>query len=145
MSQNATDVFDLSAGMDFDVTAEEIHKLASELESHEVATPESDEEAAGFVTALKRLEKAAEEARKETFEPALAHIESGDSIADLQKRSGSNRYVTDHESAFDAVLDAGKDPREVAKVSASKLESVLGESATEFVGESEYEYFVRQS
>lgn len=144
---SASEQFDLTTGMSFTLEAAQVRDMASHLEeaeSYPAASADSDT-LAEFVSALKRLENAAEEARKDVFEAELSdRVDEGETVGDVRKTSGSNRYVTDHAAAFDAVLDAGEDPREVAKVSASNLADLLGDDADEFIGESSYHYFRRQ-
>lgn len=145
----ASEQFDLSEATEpADVEPQDIHEVARELER----VPETDlschadDYLADLVAACKRIEDAAEEARKDGYEDELdERVDEGQSVGPLRKASGTRRYVTDHAAAFDAVLDAGKDPREVAKVKASALSDVLGDDAEEFVGETEYSYFRRQS
>ena len=143
----ASDQFDLSMGMHFGITVDEIETLAQGLENAEEFDPEDtdDETLAEFVAALKRLESAAEDARKDVFEEALDdRVDEGETVGDIRKMQGSNRYVTDNAAAFDAVLDAGEDPRKVAKGSAPKLADLIGDDADELIGESSYSYFRRQ-
>lgn len=144
----ASEQFDLSAGMRFDVTAADVHSLAADIEDAEAApTDGMDTQAlAEWVDALKRLESAVEEARKEVFEPALDdHVEPGQSVGPVQRVEGSNSYVTDAEAAFAAVADAGADPLDVAKVKVGALRDVLGAQADEYVGQSSYTYYRMES
>jgi len=67
----------------FHVEPEDIDKLASKLERAEGAEPEEEptDRLAAFVESLKRLESAAEDARKEIMEPALHdRVTVGESI-----------------------------------------------------------------
>jgi len=133
--------------MDFDVDAREIRLLANDLNDAEAVEADDleTEELAELVAAIKELENAAEDARKEHLEPILAdRVPVGSRVRGLKRMEGSNRYVKDNEGAFDAVLEAGEDPREVAKVKVSALEDVLGQQASEFFGESTYDFFRRQ-
>jgi len=103
-----------------------------------------DQLLAEIVGLCKRVENAAEDARKEVFEPELSdRVEEGEQVGPVTKRTGSSSYVTDDAGAFDAVLDAGHDPRDVASVSVSDLKDVLGADAEEYLGSSEYSYFRR--
>lgn len=143
----ASEQFDLEMGMTFDVQPGEIHEIASTLEASETINPDDIERnrLAAYVEACKRVADAAEDARKDVFEPALAEsTEVGEQVGNVRKATGSRRYVTDDAGAFDAVLDAGHDPREVAAVKASALEDVLGADADEYLGETEYVYFRRE-
>lgn len=148
----ASEQFDLTAGMDFDISAEEIHQLAARLKDAEAfgtaereAGEAEDEVLAEYIASLKMLENAAEEARKEVFEPALDdRVDVGDSVGPVQRLSGSSSYVHDAEGAFAAVADAGADPLAVADVKVGALRDVLGSRADEFVGQSEYSYYRRE-
>lgn len=139
---------DPTAHMDFDVDAGEVRSMANRLQHAEVFDGEDldTDEIAKLVSALKELENAAEDARKEYIEPVLSErVAVGETAWDLKRMEGSRRYVTDNEGAFDAVLDAGHDPRTVAKVNVGDLVDTLGqEAASEFLGESTYDYFRRE-
>lgn len=142
----ASEQFDLTAGMDFAPSPEDVEDLAAELEAAEAAnTGEASEETlAEWVAALKRLEDAVEDARKNVFEQALDdHVEEGETVGALRKQSGTSRFVTDDAGAFEAVREAGHDPSQVAEVKASVLADVLGDDADEYVGESTYTYYRR--
>lgn len=143
---SSLDRFDLGDAPDVDVT--ELQAAARTLEQTveadaDVSDADTDDLAA-LVSACKRLEDAAEEARKDVYEPELDdRVSEGEQVGDLHKRSGASSYVTDAEGAFAAVSDAGADPLDVAKVSVGDLRDVLGGDADAFVGQSEYSYFVR--
>lgn len=144
--QAGVDQFDLTLGMEFGVMPGGLYSTAAGLEQAEAfdTADASTETLAEYVAALKALEDAAEEARKEVFEDALSgRVDEGETVGSLQKCHGSRRYVTDDAAAFQAVDDAGGDPTEVASVKASKLPDVLGEDADEFLGETTYSYFRR--
>jgi len=113
--------------------------------AHTVDAEDIDDDLlAEVVNLCKQIENAAEEARKDVFEPELSErVEEGEQVGPVRKLSGKNTYVTDNEAAFDAVLNAGHDPRDVASVKASKLKDVLGSDAEEYLGQSNYEYFRR--
>lgn len=146
-SEPASEQLDIS-GDTYPATPTGINGLARKIEQAENEKLESaeDEYLARAVSALKRIENAAEEARKEIYEPELdERVNEGERVLDLTKVRGSSTFVTDDAEAFDAVLDAGHDPREVASVKASKLKEVLGKDAEEYLGTSEYHYFRRQS
>lgn len=143
----ASEQFDLSHGAAFEATVETLAEVARELELHDAANPDAmcDEDLADMVAALKHLENAAEEARKEVFEPALDdRVDVGQSVGPVQRLSGSSAYVQDAEGAFAAVADAGADPLAVADVKVGALRDVLGAHADEFVGQSEYSYYRRE-
>lgn len=143
----ASEQFDLTAGMDFQLSPDEIEVLVSDLESAESFDTDNatDHRLADYVAALKRLENAAEEARKDVFEPALDdRVDVGQSVGPVQRLSGSSSYVQDAEGAFAAVADAGADPLAVADVKVGALRDVLGSQADEFVGQSEYSYYRRE-
>lgn len=104
----------------------------------------SDEDLGRLAGAIKELESVAEDARKEVAEAELSErVDVGSRAGPVSRHRGSRSYVTDDAGAFDAVLEAGHDPREVASVKASVLQDVLGSEADEFLGESEYTYFRR--
>lgn len=143
----ASEQFDLTDGMTFDVDPSDIKALASDLEDAETfdAADATDETLAEYVAALKWLADAAESARKDVFESELdERVDDGEQVADLQKLSGKNTWVSDDEAAFAAVADAGEDPMQVASVSIGDLRDVLGPEADEYIGESSYSYFRRQ-
>lgn len=138
--------FDLTLGMSFDITPEQIDDLATGLSEADAfdAGAATDERLAEYAAALKRLSDAAEDARKEVFEDELGdRVEAGEQVGDLRKQTGRNTWVADTEGAFAAVANAGHDPMDVAKVSISDLRDALGDGADEFIGSSEYEYFRR--
>lgn len=147
-AERGIEQFDLQKGMDFDLTPGAIMGMANDLGEAEAYDTEvaRAEELAQYVEAIRALEDAAEEA-KGVFEEALEeHVEVGDSIMNLRRQTGKNTWVADTEGAFAAVSQEGHDPLDVAKVSIGSLREVLGdEAAEEFIGEAEYDYFVRQS
>lgn len=145
---SAVGVFDLDAGMDYpEETTGQIHDLLAILAQYEgTDASESDTEwLAKHVHALKELESVAVDARKH-FESALDdRVQEGETAHGLSKQSGSRSYVTDDAAAFDAVLESGHDPRDVASVKVSDLRDVLGKDAEGLIGTTEYTYFRRQS
>lgn len=144
----ASGQFNLEAGMDFDVTAADAHSLASDLEDAEAAPTDdtSTQALAEWVDSLKRLEDAAEAARKEVFETALdERVDTGESVGPLQRVEGANSYVTDAEGAFAAVADAGEDPLSVASVKVGALRDAIGARADDYVGQSKYTFYRRDA
>lgn len=136
----------MDAGMDFTLTPVDIHGLADELERAEAFDPDDadDEALADMVAACKRIEDAAETARKEVFEDALSErVDNGETVGPVAKQLGSHTYVTDAEGAFAAVAERGEDPLDVAKVKVGDLRDILGADADRFLGQSEYSYFRR--
>jgi len=146
-SKPASEQFDLTLGYDDEpVTPEEIDGLAADLEAAEGmdVSQKTDERLADFAAALKRLQDAAETARKDVFEDELhERVETGERVGPLSKQAGRNTWVDDAEAAFAAVAEQGDDPMDVAKVSISSLRDVLGDQADQYIGESEYSYFRR--
>lgn len=144
------DQFDLTYGMDFDLSAEEIAQFADELREAEAVDFDEmgNHELAAYVDAIKRLEDAAEEARKEFFEPALDdRVGVGQGIGNLRRVQRTNRFVTDDMAAIEAIEDAGGDPMSVASVKASDFRDVaksLGINPDEYLGETEYTYYRRE-
>lgn len=133
-----------------DVDADDLNTTARTLErvveSDADVSDADDEPLADLAAACKRLENAAEDARKEVYEDELDdRVAEGETVGNLNKRLGSSSYVTDAEGAFAAVADAGEDPLAVANVSIGDLRDVLGAEADEYIGSSEYSYFRRQS
>lgn len=142
----ASEQLDLTTGMTFDLSPDEIRAFANELRQAEAYEGDDAGELADYVAALKELESQVEETRKEIFEAQLdEYVHAGDRVGPLSKVEGSRRYVTDYAAAFDAVLDAGVDPREVAKINVTDLEDALGEDASAHLGESTYTYYRRES
>lgn len=145
----ASEQFDLSTETNDDLLdPEKLQAIARELERVPDAelSCHADDYLAELVDATKRLESAAEDARKEGYEAELSpRIDDGEMVRNLQKRTGSHTYVTDTEGAFAAVADAGADPLDVAKVKVGDLRDVLGTKADDYLGQSEYSYFARQS
>lgn len=134
-----TDLFDYHPTKLFEIA----HKL-NYAEDHPVDSHDSIE-LASYVEALKQIEKAAEEARKQVFEPKLdEYVEPGESIGNLTRRTRTQRYVEDNAEAFDAILDNGLDPREYAKVNVTDLDDALGAQARELLGERSYSFYERQ-
>lgn len=143
----ASERFDLTAGMDFDVDPGEVSRVAGRLEQAEAVDPGElgTEELARWVSTLKLLEDAAEEARKSVFEPELDdRLSEGERVGDLAKRTGRSTWVEDDEAALEAARGAGADLHDVVSVSVSGLRDALGPEADEYIGESEYSYFRRQ-
>ena len=144
----ASEQFDLTMGQSFTLEPAQIRDMASHLGEAEAFDAESadEEDLAEYVAALKRLENAAEDARKDVFEDELHdRVEDGESVGPVVKQSGKNTWVLDDEAALAAVAEAGEDPLDVASVSIGDLRDVLGAQADEHIGESSYEYFRRQS
>lgn len=145
----ASEQFDLGESAETpDVDAADLDAVARELEravESEMDVSDTDaEDLAELSAACKRLEDATEEARKDIFEDELGdRVDDGERVGPLSKQSGRNTWVTDDEGAFAAVAEAGEDPMDVASVSIGDLRDVLGEDASEFIGESEYSYFRR--
>lgn len=97
---------------------------------------------------LKELENVVEEARKDHVESELAeHVEVGDSINGLTRRSGSRTFVQAPTQIVTEKLEgAGADPMEAMDLDAKKLEEVAQEAGidpSEFLGTNEYTYFRR--
>ncbi len=145
----ASEQFDLTMETNDDLLdPEKLQEIAAELEK----VPDTDlschasEFLAELAAACKRIENAAEDARKDGYEGELDdRVSEGQQVGPLVKQSGKSTWVTDTESAFAAVSEAGEDPMDVATVSISGLRDVLGPDADEFIGESNYTYFRRQS
>jgi len=141
----ASEQFDLSTDDNEDlVDPEKLEEVARELER--VADTDlschGDEFLAEHVAALKRLENAAEAARKDGYEDELDdRVAPGESVGPLSKVSGSNSWVADAEGAFAAVADEGVDPLDVAKVSIGDLRDVLGNRASDYIEASAYTYY----
>lgn len=150
-SKPASEQLDLTAGMDFDMSPEDIREVARTLEQAEAhpVEEESDERLAEYVAALKELSDATEDARKDVFGDELGtRADVGDEIGPVAKRQGSRRFVHDEDEAIQAIEDAGGDPREAMTLKASDAESQLKElglEPEEHIGRNEYEYFRRRS
>jgi len=133
--------YELLAPEKLEAVAAELEKVAgTDLSCH------NPEFLAEHSAALKRLEDAAEEARKEGYEDELDdRVDEGETVGPLRKQSGRNTWITDTEGAFAAVAEAGEDPLDVAEVGIRDLRDVLGDAAAEeFIDEASYEYFVRR-
>jgi hypothetical protein len=106
----------------------------------------ADEFLAEHTAALKRLENAAENARKNGYEDELDdRVKAGETVGPLRKQTGRNTWVSDTEGAFAAVADHGNDPLDVASVGIGDLRDVLGDrAAEEYIEASSYSYFVRR-
>lgn len=147
----ATEQFDLTMGMEFTTSVDEVRDLAADLRDAESLEAESEdtERLAEWVAALKELESAAEDVRKDVFEDELDdRTDVDDEIGDLVKRQGHNKYLFDEDDAVEAIEAAGGDPRQVMSVKASSFVEVanaLGVDPDEHVGRAEYEYFRRRS
>jgi len=145
----ASEVFDLTHGMgETELDAEAITDLAADLEQAE-AYPAEDQDAvtlAELSGALRRLEAAAENARKDIINDELNdRVAVGEQVGPVEKREGRNTWVEDDEAAFAAVAETGEDPMDVAQVSISDLRDVLGDKAAEkHLGEATYQYFRRR-
>jgi hypothetical protein len=144
----ASEQFDLTTETNDEILdPEKLHEVAHELEKIPDAdlSCHSSDFLAEHVEALKRLEDAVEDARKKGYEAELKpRVDDGEQVGNLQKRSGSNTFVADAEAAFAAVAEAGGDPLDVASVKVGALRDVLGASADEYLGSSEYTFFARQ-
>jgi hypothetical protein len=147
-SKPASEQFDLSTETNDEILdPEKLHEVARELERVPDAdlSSHADDYLGELVEAVKRLESAAEDARKEGYEEELSsRVDVGEVVHNVEKVSGRHSYVTDADAAFEAVEDAGVEPLSVAKVSVGDLRDVLGTDAEDYLDYSEYEYFKRQ-
>jgi hypothetical protein len=145
-SKPASEQFDLTNNMSFDADLDDVRELTTALEQADAVDRDKDDKAlAEWVAALKALETAVEDARKDVFEAELDERTAvDDEVGPLVKRQGRNTWVPDDEAAFAAVADAGEDPMNVASVSIGDLRDVLGADADEYIDASTYEYFRRQ-
>ena len=146
MSQNATDVFDLDAFMDFDVIPSDIDQLTHGLEqaqAFDVANA-SKEELADFSAALKRLSDAAKAARKDVFEAELTdRTDEGEQVGDVKKVVRRNRSLKNQRSALTELHNAGVDLTSVCKINLTDFESAAESAGIDpdphiDVNESEY-------
>lgn len=138
---------DLTVGMEFDIDPIDIHELTNTLEQVEVFDPDeaSTEELADFVHACKCIEKAAENARKEHFEPPLEErVEPNDRVGDLTYHVSERRNIRSDQAAMRAIENAGGDPTAMASVRVTdfvKEASKLGVDASEYINTYELTYF----
>ena len=142
---------DTTAWMDVDLSIDELEAHAADLEQAEGVDADAipADRLAEIVGVLKRLESAAEDARKEVFEPVLkSHVDVDEEIGDLVRRRGTRTWIADDAAAFEAIEDAGGDPMAVASVDRSAFEDAadaLGVDVAEHLGNTEYTYFRRKS
>jgi hypothetical protein len=138
-----TDTNDTNPGL---LDVETLNNLAANLEEiPDIDLSSHDSEyLADLAAACKRLENAAEDARKDGYEDELdPRVDEGESIGPLTKQQGASTWVEDTEGAFAAVAETGEDPLRVASVNVTDLREVLGEHADEYLGQSNYTYFRR--
>lgn len=152
MATNATDADARTATLDDSAdladAADDLAAMAEvlgDVDAEDVADA-SDEELAALRDALKSVEDAAEEARKDGVEEELDdRCAPGESIAGLTRVESHNKYVKDGEAAVDALVAAGVDARRVMEPNATDLAEVAEEegvaAAREEVGEYEYTYY----
>jgi len=97
--------------------------------------------------ALIRLEKAAEEARKQVVEPALDNeMEVGDSVSGLQRLEGKRPTVTDNVAALKMLDDADADTGEVLRIYPKQFVDAVdgtGVDPSEVTDREEYTYYRR--
>lgn len=148
--QRASEQFDLTRGMDFDVSVGDLYGLATDLADAESFDPDDAdaETLAEFVAALKELSDAVETARKDVFEPALGErVDVDGDVGPLVRREGSRGYVTDESGAIEAIAEAGGDPTDAMTLKATDAATAmddLGIDADQFLGATTYTYFRRQ-
>lgn len=148
-AERIDDLFDLTLGMDFHTEPAGIRELTDQLrqaEAFDVGDAES-EDLAEYIDALKDLEKAAKEARKEIFEDELTtRVRVNEEVGPLVKRKGGRRYVVDDTEAFDAINLNGGNPFAAMSMKASttaEMLEALGLDVDQFIEKREYEYFTR--
>lgn len=97
--------------------------------------------------ALKRLEDAAKEARKDEIEPALDDVlDVGDNVAGAERRKQRQPTITDTAAALDMLEDADVDPAEVMQIFPSQLKDAVdgtGADPSEVIEYEEYTYYRR--
>lgn len=97
--------------------------------------------------ALIRLEKVAEEARKQVVEPALdQEVDVGDSVAGVQRLEGEQPTVTDNAAALEMLEDAGADPAEVVRINPKQFVDAVdgtGVDPTVVIDHEEYTFYRR--
>lgn len=122
-----------------------VAEVLDDVDAEDVADA-SDEELAALRDALKSVEDAAEDARKDGVEEEMDdRCAPGESIAGLTRVQSHKKYVKDGEAAVDALVAAGVDARRVMSPDATALAEVAEEegvpAAREEVGEASYTYF----
>ena len=97
--------------------------------------------------ALIRLEKVAEEARKQVVEPALdEEVDVGDSVAGVQRLEGERPTVTDNAAALEMLEDACVDPAEVVRINPKQFVDAVdgtGVDPTVVIDREEYTFYRR--
>lgn len=106
-----------------------------------------DETLATLLDILKRLEDAAEDARKNGVEPELdERVAVDESVGPVTRTKRHRKYVKDEDAVLNCLREAGVDPAEAMTVKASKLVDVAedaGLDVKQFIGRSNYTYYRR--
>ncbi|WP_152520763.1 hypothetical protein [Halorhabdus tiamatea] len=129
--------------------AGKLRPLVAELQDLSLADLEEvkTETLADLEDALKCLDDAAEEARKEAVEAELDdRVSIGGSVGNISRREGHSKFVYDDAAAIERLEEAGVDPTEAMTVKASALVEVAeqaGIDSDELVGKAEYTYYRR--
>jgi len=96
---------------------------------------------------LIRLEKAAEEARKEVIEPALdEEMDVGDRVDNVQRLEAERSTVTDNAAALEMLKDANVDPAEVVTVHPGQFAEAVEEGGldpSKVLDSEKYTYYRR--
>lgn len=97
---------------------------------------------------LIRLEKAAEEARKQVIEPALDdEMDVGDRVDNVQRLEAERSTVTDNAAALEMLKDANADPAEVVTVHSGQFVDAVegtGLDPSEVLNREKYTYYRRE-
>jgi transcriptional accessory protein Tex/SPT6 len=147
MSQNDDTTTDAQSETDL---AEMTGTLADVSDALDTLSPEEieaadDEKLAELRNAIRNIENAAEDTRKDTVENELkTRVEPGDSIAGLSLIEVEKTNVPDESAVIDMMRSAGRPPENVMEVKAGKVEDLAAEAegiTTEPLGTYSYTYF----
>ncbi|AWB28490.1 hypothetical protein [Halococcoides cellulosivorans] len=97
--------------------------------------------------ALKRLEDAAQDARKGEIEPALdEEVDVGDNVGDVVRVTQSRSTVTDTEAALEMLEDADADPGDLMRIYVGRFRDAVNGSdsdPSEVIEDEEYTCYHR--
>lgn len=150
MDDGILDQFDLTAGMDFQLSIDDIYEITRELEMVEAVEFEqqADEELAEFAFALKGLEDAVKTARKDHFEKALDdRTEPGDRIGRLKKVESGRTYIDNEDAAIRALEHNDINPIDAMELNVKQFETLAsqhGINPDAFTYRKTWSYFQRE-
>ena len=142
--------FDLTAGMDFTLSIDDVYDITRELEMVESIDFEQldNEELAEFAYALKGLEDAVSTARKDYYETVLkGRIEVGDRVGRLTKIKSGRTYIDNEDAAIRALEHNDIDPIDAMELKVNAFKTVASKHGIDpdaFTHRKTWTYFKRE-